>query len=243
MSDSLIIVMAHRESTDALIRHWPLWAAHGLPIMVYAPADSIPRIDPQIPMILYGRAEHHGPQAVRRFKCLLDFLGHMDYRRFWIFEYDSFLLDPIRLNRFQREDDEDNRQRRLLPARFYGGVFHIGEDDRAFKGSLYVHPPFGLTDVTLQLINELNLCETEERGFWDRWLGYALEILGDKTHTNIKIDSYVTDGTGFSRNTIEPEDRAAAVAAVEYGAVWIHGCKTEETLTAIKAAYARRVTK
>lgn len=241
MSDSIIIVMAHRESTECLIRHWPLWAAHKIPIFVYAPADSIPRIDPSIPMILYGRAEHHGVESIRRFKWLLKFLEDYGADESFVFEYDSFCLDPDGLHRFQNIHKEDDRHCRLGYCEFYGGVFNIGEDDPSFKGSFYVHPPFGLENGTLELINDLNLSETEERGFYDRWLGYALEILGDKScDANIRIGSYVEDGTGFSRNTIEPEDRAACVKAIENGAVWVHGCKTEDTLTAIKAAYAKR---
>lgn len=241
MSDSIIVVMAHRESTECLIRHWPLWAAHKLPIMVFAPADSIPRIDPSIPMLLYGRAEHHGVESVRRFKWLLNFLEGYNAESYWIFEYDAYCLDPNGLH-FVTPVIGEGRNR-LYTGEFYGGVFNIGEDDPSFKGSFYVHPPFGMNLETLQAIKKLNLPETQERGFYDRWLGYVMEILCDKSDSNIRMRSWIENGSGFSRNTIEPEDRVAAVAAVEQGVVWIHGCKTEETLTAIKAAYARRVTK
>lgn len=223
----LLIIMSHREASDIFIRHWPLWAAHKIQTIVFAPADSIPRIDPNIPLLLFGRAEHHGTEAVRRFKWLLQFLGSYEAEEFFVAESDSFCLDPNALDTALTDRD------------FYGNIFPIGNSDPSFVGTSYVHPPFGITHAALNQVNALNLPETTERGFWDRYLGLALE----KVMPKLKVGSSISDGTGFSRNTIEPEDRAAAVAAVEQGAVWVHGCKDEATLTAIKAAYARRVAK
>lgn len=227
----LIVIMSHLEATEIFLRHLPLWQACGHPLLVFCPVNSIPKIPDRIPILAYGHAEHHGVEAVRRFKFLLDFLGHIQAGEFWIFESDSFCLNPSAL---------DTALDPVITGRdFYGNVFPIGDSDPSFAGKSYVHPPFGITHAALNQVNSLNLSETAERGFWDRHLGLALEKISPK----LRVGSAIADGAGFARNTIEPEDRGAAVKAVEAGAVWFHGVKCPLTLTMIQTAYAKRMAK
>lgn len=208
MRDTLIIVHAYGRGQDQFDRHQRLWAAHRLPIMVYAPQND--PVKTHFPQMLYGQSCKYGVEANRRIAFLLGLMSALEYRRFVFFEQDSFCLDPTIP---------------WLNHHFTGNVFR-GED-AGFKCKFYVHPPIVISKATADALSlaSYDLSPEEEHGFSDRWLGLLCE------QAKLCPESWIPFGLGFSRNTIESaEDVATARAAIKKGAVMIHGVKSASVL-------------
>lgn len=215
--------MTHAEAQPVFERHWPEWTKHpGTDILVFHPASGAIATPPAPGCAVYdvgfGDACHHGPESIRRFRWLLRLLGDQtQYHGFTIHEYDSLSL-------------------RTEPGPFIDGqltglVYRDDRPDRGFVGTTYIHPPLSMTRATLwQIITAMeSVPDDAERGFWDRWLGLVCE------RGMIGLNNGLA-GFGFSRNTIEAGDIAAAVEAVRAGAYLLHGVKTEECYRAVKTA-------
>lgn len=206
------VVMAHAEAQQTFDRHLQYWQRNGSMRMVMCPADSIIRTD--YPVLAIGRKSHHGAMANHRFKELLGHLLMLDFDRFIIHEYDSLCVDDVPA---------------LDSVRFWGNVWTNTEPHR-FMSSHYFHPPLIIPKDSLARLvwSLIQIPDEAELGFWDRLIGLAVD------RSNVAFGSY--DRIGFSRNTIEPGDIPAAVAARKAGATMFHGVKTEEVLNAIVSA-------
>jgi hypothetical protein len=230
-NDVQIAVMAHFDpvAQATFNRHLPLWQRHGAPILVFCPQNSIAQT--QLPLVIYGRASHHDAEANARFKYLLNWLNTepalQSRRWFVIFEYDALCLSPT------LPIAEIAAGLRPGEAVVAGPVFQEAGPVPNFKGTRYIHPPLifnrpGLAAVCAVL---KSLPDDAEAGFWDRLLGYATEV------GKIPFHNLHKTGRGFSANTIEPSQIDAACSAVEKGAVWIHGVKTELCLQKLMQTY------
>lgn len=217
----LLTIMAHRGAQPAIDLHMPLWRAHGADIIIFCPEDSPVKMEPGVCVLAMGKAEHHGPESIRRFRFLLNHLEQQQgYDSFSIFEYDSFCLAGHIQN--------------YMPIKpgIAGHRFGDNQPNRGFKGEQYFHPPLLLWKMSLEYINRaaMKVDDYAEQSYWDRWLGYVVELAGIPVHDFLKA------GEGFSRNTIEPPEIVKAVEAQKAGAVFFHGVKTKECLEAILAA-------
>lgn len=218
MSKHLLTVMTHQGAHDTFMRHYPEWKKHGTDILIFATEEPY-RIDLPHEVLQFGHAEHHGPESIRRFRFLLQFLAKKPHETFSIFEYDSFCLS-VGMPGFSMNS-------------LAGNVFRDDHPDRGFVGTHYVHPPllFAKDTLTKILTAAEALTDHAEQCYWDRWIGLACEM------AKVPFFDYLKNGYGFSRNTIEPPQIADAVEAVRAGAVAIHGCKTKECYDAVTKAY------
>lgn len=219
MSKHLLTVMTHAGAHETFMRHYYEWQKHGTDILVFTPDEPYPQINVPHEVLKLGRAQHHGAESIRRFRNLLTYLAGKPHESFSIFEYDSFCLS-VGIPGFN-------------PDGLSGHVFRDDQPNRGFVGTYYVHPPLVFSAPTLRRIlkSAQHVRDDAECGFWDRWLGWVCEREG------IQFQNYLAS-YGFSRNTIEPPEIPAAVAAVNNGAVTFHGVKTKECYDAIKAAYS-----
>lgn len=231
----LVTVMAHGvyAAQSAFERHLPFWRSLGYPMQVVTPEDC--PVETGLTRLMIGKASHHGVQANGRFREMLRLLSLTDYEWFVIHEYDSINLC--------REIPETI----FKTPGLWANVF--GNDDPHFKAKQYFHPPLIMDMGTLKALVKAvdmkssthritphldplpsegrgnGLSDGAEGGFWDRWLGVAAELAG------VRVNAY--GPMGYSKNTIEEGDWTEARRAVERGAMFLHGVKTEETLEAI----------
>lgn len=208
--------MAHGdpEAQATFDRHLPYWRAHGFPLFVACPTDSV--VNTGIPMFTIGRRSHHDAMANYRFRKTLEFLATVPSDWFVIHEYDSLCLEPvIPIILFEH-------------GRIMGNVFQ--NNDPNFEGSQFIHPPLLMDRETLLKIVSVgqDVPDEAEHGFWDRWLGLVCDRGG------IEVCGY--GNLGFSRNTIEAVDYSIARARVRDGAVMIHGVKTAKVLQGLQEA-------
>lgn len=225
MNKNLIVVMAHTDAQIVFDRHFGEWRKHpDSDLMVFYPEKEpcMPdeRLRNGVKLIGEGRAEHHGPESIRRFRWMLNLIASWkQYDRFTVHEYDSMALWNPGFSTFA--DD--------LGA----NVYRDDQPGRGFEGTTYLHPPLCLTRACIERVNTVaaGIPDSAERGFWDRWIGLVCE------KGEIQTYDFLTHGLGFSRNTINDGDIPNAVAAVAAGAVMLHGVKTRNCYEAVKSAY------
>lgn len=216
-----VSIMAHAEAKDTFLRHFPYWKMQTESldhIMAWMPEDGKFQID-GLTYQTVGKRQHHGPQALLRFRYMLEFLNGMDYDRFLIYEYDSFSLEHVR----------------IFPEEFAGNLFPEPNAGKSFLSPIYSHPPLVFSKVGLKKVcAEFRQMPEQESGFWDRWLGLAIHRAGLTTR------SFMIDGTGFSLNTIHPDHYPQVHNAIMKGAVHIHGVKDEPCRKVVDRSYNRR---
>lgn len=231
--NTLVAVMCHAQGQDILDRHLPLFEQHGLPMVLFCPADAV--VNPRGHHVwAYGTRSHHDAMANRRFKELLKMLVWTSFHRFVIFEADALCLGAIPVF---FEWDHSAQSVGGGPAKDWdrpficGNVFHDNGPDRKFKGSTFIHPPLIFTDVGLSaILPHLDaLPDDAEYGFWDRYLGLACENAG------IEPMDFMSKGLGYAENTILWDSQAHDAAAD--GRIFFHGCKHETVLKAILAGH------
>lgn len=215
-TDTLIVCMAHGKASDTVWRHMKEWIKHDCEILYFCPTDDpIKGLSPQF---LRGTASHHGDGAIRRFRLLLDFLSRMNYEQFFITEYDSMFLG------------------KELPKVFAGHIqatYFSEPHPEVWGGSCFLHPPLLIHNSAMVSFSvaakELagSGIEAKAQGFWDRLLGIYCGVLG------IPIIKNKWGVDSWSKNTIEDADIPEVVAAIENGAEWIHGIKTQKVYDAV----------
>lgn len=214
---TLLTIMAHAEAQATFDRHLPYWQLQSEKdyIMAMCPQDSVVRTD--LSVLAIGGKCHHGPASIMRFRKLLHFLTKTNFDWHIIHEYDSISLPHPSIVNYVKPDSHF--------LTIYSNLFTA--DQPEFKGHHFLHPPLSMSvEVLREIVNQSAFVPDEaEQGFWDRWLGYVCELAG------VNMKGY--GDAGFSRNTIEPHDMAAAVAARKAGAVMFHGVKSEQVLKAL----------
>lgn len=212
-SQSLVIIMAHREAEATCRRHLPLWQSHNCDMIFYCPLNSIVNVG--YPVLAHGLASHHDTMANERFLKLLCLLEKTIYNQFIIYEYDAMSL---------RSDLSSFRK----PDVLYGNVFRDNRPEREFIGTTFVHPPLIFGRTALRRMLDVQISPSLEHGFWDRLLGLMIE------RAEIQTFDFLAAGHGFARNTIEPPEYATARNAARAGAYLFHGVKTEECLNHLR---------
>jgi hypothetical protein len=205
------MIMAHAGAQHIVDRHMPIWLAEpDTDVVLTAPRDSM--VQSQWPVVAIGYASHHSPLAIQRFREILRFMSRMRYENYRLHEYDSLCIGPPTVAAYDS---------------LYSNLFFA--DQPQFKGHSFTHPPLTMGAVTIQRLVEAfdRVGDDVEKCFWDRAVGYLCE------ENNIPLKGY--DARGFSRNTIEQGDIAAAVSAARAGAVMFHGVKSDAVLKAIRA--------
>ena len=207
MSALLHIVMAHAEAQPVFDRHLRFWEQEGT-LWAMCPQDTVIRTP--YPVMALGVRGHHNPASIHRFKQMVRVALQMDFDWYAIEEYDSFCLAK-----------EIPKQDGVILS----NLFTANQPE--FKGHYFLHPPLVCSRPVLSKIDDAmgRIGDDAEGSFWDRFLGYACERF------NIEMRGY--EKKGFSRNTIEPYDIPAAVAARKAGVVCFHGVKSEAALNAI----------
>lgn len=209
---TLITIMAHAEAQDTFNRHLPYWHNHGCDILVMCPQDSV--VKTLHTVVAIGTKSHHGSGANRRFRNLIRLLSKTEYDRFVIFEYDALCFGSQ-----IPEFDNDSLWSNLFT-----------DESNSFEGHHFLHPPLMASKAVITAFSEAleALPDNAERNFWDRAAGLACE------RSNIPMRGY--GARGFSKNTIEPHDIPAAVAARKAGASLFHGIKSLEVLRLLTCA-------
>jgi hypothetical protein len=196
-------------------RLMPFWKAHGLPIIVVCPSNS--KVKTTLPIFEAGPAGQAGPNTFTRWKNELKFLRTLDYDGYVIFEYDSVCLD-----------------RGLIVK---PGLRGIGADSQeAYMASYYVIPPWTLDRESLNKLCHAAIDHPEiyENGHDDRLLCAWALAAGVPILDHDR--PFHAPGGGA---TIVPEQYEALRIAVENGAVWIHGLKSQDALDVAVKARAR----
>lgn len=214
-----VSIMAHADAKDTFLRHFPYWKMQTESldhIMAWMPEDGKFQID-GLTYQTIGKRQHHGPQALLRFRYMLEFLNGMDYERFLIYEYDSFSVSsfPADMGDFAANCFIDPNAK-----------------EQGFEGSMFCHPPLVFSKTGLSTI--LKHLHGYEKGFWDRAIGLAVQKSG------IQPFNLVEKRLGFSSNTIEPSQFQDLRFAILGGAICFHGVKTVECLEVIKRADKHR---
>lgn len=228
MNRHLLVVMAHAGAQETFTRHYPEWRKHpDTDILVFVPAADRITLTPDdkpLPHVVgFGKAQHHGAEAIRRFRWLLQLMADQtQYHAFTLHEYDSFSLD--------------SNVGPFIGNALTGLVYRDDRPDSGFKGTTFIHPPLCMSRGCLQKIvwAMAAVPDEAEHGFWDRWIGLVCE------RGYIPLHNLLKSGLGFSRNTIEDTDIPAAGEAVRNGARLLHGVKSKECYDAVTSSYAGR---
>lgn len=219
-STDFIVVMCHSsdDCKSAIIRHLPYWQQHGAPILFYSPADK-PLFIPAHQNLAWGKAAHHGPASIERFRYLLDHMIHRaaGAKRLIIHEYDSLCISK----EFPQTD----------PDKVYANAFFNRDNDPRFSEKMYCHPPLVIPITLLPKIVEAGNALGNESGggFWDRAFGKWCDTAG------VEIVSF-TEHTrqGYSQNTVEPAHYGSLLTNVTAGVRVFHGVKNEIVLGMIR---------
>jgi hypothetical protein len=194
--------------------HWAGYHRAGFPIELFAPEDK-----PIKGATLYGKACHHGPDSIRRFKWLFDHLAGALHDWVWIHEYDSGFYGAV---------DFDYSKPGLY------GNYHYAEPVAPFTATRYVHPPLCMDRASLVALSRTmqGMPDDAEGGFWDWYLGRAAEIAG--------VEQRPFGAQGFSRNTVSLAIKRELDQAIAGGAWLFHGVKDRRTHNHInKAIHAK----
>lgn len=215
-----ISIMAHAEAKDTFKRHFPYWSAQVPDVerdmLVWFPENSTFEIG-GIQSMQICKKEHHGVEAIKRFRYMLEHLNGLGYDRYIFHEYDSISLEP-----FSDQSLGD-----------IAGNFFEGGDTGGFNSPIYPHPPLVFSKTGLAKVVAEFRDMPWEKGVWDRWLGLIVHRSGMSWHSFLKA------GTGFAFNTIHPEHFPLMHKAIMAGAVHLHGVKDEEALKAAQRSYER----
>lgn len=206
---TLVVIHCHGGVEPILDRHEPFWAGHGCDYIFVCPQDKPIWGRPHFSI---GGEGHSGMVSINRFRSTWRLLEKFDsYDRFAIFEYDSLCLCTE------------------LPAIPDGGgmianmkVEH--NPSQLFRSRYYWHAPWIIDAQSLHRLNQVMgfLRPDLEGGFFDRYLGLALQ--------QYKIPTHPLGALGYSQNTIEASHQQECAEAILLGAVALHGVKTEECL-------------
>lgn len=204
---TLIAIHCHHGVEDVIERHEPFWRAHGHDFVYLCPQD---RPITNRPHLSAGFQGHAGPVSIDRFRRAWKLLEHLEYDRYVIFEYDSLCISGD------------------LPETLSGlwGNRFENEDSR-FKAKRYFHAPWILTLRTLSSLNAIMhvMPSNTEGGYFDRFLGYALET------SKIPGNDLKEAGFGYSQNTIDERFYEGMQKAILNGATCLHGVKSKECLS------------
>lgn len=214
---TLVAIYTHKDAEAVTKRHLQFWKDLGHTLLMVSPANASLLI-PGIQGLTVGKSQHHGEESIKNFRIILEQLNGQGYDRYAFFEYDSIPLGPLP----------------EVTGAMGGIVFN--DDGSAFSGSIYVHPPLIFTARGLEtLVNEMKQMPlAAEHGFWDRFLGLAIQ------RTGIVCQDFHQKGIGYSTNTIHPEQHKELFKAVVDGCQLIHGVKDKETLDVIVRAWNKR---
>lgn len=217
---TLIAIYAHLQAKATFERHFQFWEALKQPgdeIMMFCPADA-PLQMPGVMSQVFGKAQHHGRNAIDHFRSQMEHMAGLGFDRYAWFEYDSICLGPLP----------------EFVGQMAANFFH--DDGKSFTAKIYCHPPLLFTAAGLQaIVKEFqDMPSNSEAGYWDRWLGLAIE------RTGIIYHDLLGKGEGYSHNTIHESQHKDLYRAVLNGARLIHGIKDEATLEVIKRAWNRR---
>jgi hypothetical protein len=218
---TLITIMAHSAAQDTFERHYPIWREHkreGAELLFIFPEGNAIRGLGEAYLEL-GRPEHDGKQAILRFRSVVNHLaGLIEIQRHVFMEYDSFIMGSLP----------------KLDGDFAGNIFT--DDAPEWIGKSFIHPPFmcdgnAMSKIAAQFATfPMDI----EKGMWDRALGLATEKAG------LTRKSWITNGYGFSRNTVEKAEYETMHAAIVQGAHALHGIKTEECFKVVMGAWNLR---
>ena len=222
----ILIIMAHADAQVTVNRHMPMWSSLGMPICFFTPINSRLNNIHNHSVYSYGPASHHGPSSIDRFKELLKFLENLTYcDLFFILEYDAICTEPKFMSYFTSMYKKDEP---FFCANIFGEGCH-----RIFKSTMFTHPPLLFNRTALTILNKAlaEIPDWAEQGFWDRFLGLAL----DRTANKIKPINFRTLGLGFSLNTIEPEhfNHIKDIIKKNPKTCFYHGVKTKSCLDLI----------
>lgn len=213
MSNTTVIILAHRGAQNTFERHLPLWMSYGLPVVVLTPTDT-PIVYPVRTMQI-GPSGHMGDPAVERYKGMLKALIKIGSPYYVIFEYDSFYLG------------------RMLPAVQKGlwGTLCSNSEPARFMAMRYVCPPWTLD---MESVLDMDVVarkwdSVKEEGFADRLLS-AWAMLA-----NVPMQNLPETGPFF--NTIDSNALSVVIPSIRQGQRWIHGAKRPNILEEIKRAW------
>ena len=209
-----IHILAHKAVQSTFARHFRHWEAlveKPDDITVWCPANA--RVDcPGIAIQAIGPAQHAGAEAIIRIVTILQHCRDVGgYDQVALFEYDSLCLGG-KLPEFVED--------------FGANVFQEDYPGKQFTANFFTHPPLVIKVAALS-----RLCDaftgmrfSDEAGYWDRWLGVALE------RSKLSIYNFRHHTKGFSLNTIHPEHEKDLRELVLGGATMIHGIKSQAAL-------------
>lgn len=160
--------------------------------------------------VVYGKAQHFGPLSIQRMRRVLEMA--VEYPSAILTEPDVMLFGHINV-----EEDE-----------MVGSYVCINTDPR-FKAPTYPHAPWVGTGRTFaRLLAEMD--GIDEDGFGDRVVALAALRAG-----------VALRGVGYSRNAIDtPHILEEAVAAVNAGALAIHGIKDKLVADSLRFGQVKR---
>lgn len=219
-ADTCMIVMAHGAAKDAVHRHLPYWRKVAAHIAFFVPLGET--IDPPEDCLEFAMVPNGGkysPETNERTQLALGYGARQTLAPWVLFmEYDAMVWGPI-------------PEIALPPPRWIAGsVFKASElDGKRFSSRYYLHTPNILTpDSCGRLLAEMELLPMDaEGGYNDRYMGYAAEW------AQLSLYDWHSYGLSFSRESISFDNIDtinAAVAALQAGALFSHGIKTERAL-------------
>lgn len=217
---TLVSIYCHNKpgAVEAFERHFQYWQELGHDILLFSPSDAAVSVA-GISGITTGKAQHHGVQSIKNFRGVLEHMAGLGYDRHAFFEYDSICLGPL--------------------PEFKGDLAAIiyHDSNPGFTGKMFCHPPILFTASGLnRLVEEFKQMPFDaEQGFWDRWIGLAIERAG------LVYTDLLTDGRGWSRNTIYEVHHKDLFNAILRGVKVIHGIKDQQTLEVIQRAWKKKV--
>lgn len=213
MTTTLCIVLGFGKQQATFDRHLPLWTRHGFDMLIGCPSDD-PLDGRGFPVRFTGQSSYAGDKSVERLKNVLRAVAGGGFLNAIIFEYDSIcLIDKPEIK-----------------AGFHG-IFEANEDRWNYVAPCYLNAPW-----TIDAESAWKMLETAESypdltegGQDDRYLSAlawfsGVPLIGHK------------EG-GFARNTIASADWPLMIDKVQQGAKWVHGIKTEDTLTLLRQAW------
>ena len=217
---TLIVIFAHSTVNDTVRRHWPWYLRGDCDILGVGRTNTrcewpTERLIHSIAVGIEGYAsgDNHILRFLETLTALLTDERYKAYGAFCLVEYDGIFIRPVPP---------------IKPGTICAKL--AGHRDGHFRGNAYYHTPWYLDRIMAGRILKYGFAMLKagliEGGFIDRWLGLMVDL----------YDIPIADTSTYTQNTIDtPAKIEQARTAIEAGAWYIHGIKTESQLINVTA--------
>lgn len=212
----VVIVLAHHGVEDTVLRHFPLWQAHGYPVWLVSPTDAPLTIEAGDRQLKVGRSGKIDPVTCDRIMAVFDEFMQSKHNRLAMFEYDSFCL-----------------QKELSIGTGLSGILHLNSDPMRFMAPRYVQAPWLLNRLSVQrmISTYRTFTNIKEEGSADRFLSALAHVSG--------VPIFNSNGVGY--DTVVPDNIIHLAAHIIRGGIThIHGIKDEWALKMVLGCYEAR---